>query len=623
MLISYNWLQRYFKKKLPTADKVAEILTFVVFEIESVEKKGGNAILDVKVLPDRAHYALCHRGIARELAAAEPDLQMSDIRQLRMSDIQNQTNQATKPLSIKIDNPADCRRYIGRRVESVKVEPSQDWVKELLDPIGQRPINNIVDAANFVMLDMGQPLHAFDADKVKGAIQIRRAKSGEKIITLDDKKITLEPNILIIADEEGPLAIAGVKGSKKTEVTSETKNLILESANFNPTLIRKTAQKLGLQTDASKRFENEISPTIAETAINELSALIAKSSPGAKFGELVDEYPKPIKTKIIKISPDFVNQKLGIKISGKEIDEILARLGIVNSVIPAERLDLQIPEDLVEEIGRLYGYDKIPEEKLPRLIGGQATKIKPAINKNFYWENKIRQTLVDLGFSEIMTSSFRPEGNWEIEKPLASDKAFLRTQLADQLTVSLKLNTLNAPLLGLKEIKIFEIGKVFPKTGEETHLALNNSAEAKITLKKILGEKVGGEICGDFMEINLGTLIEKLPTPKTWDITEPKGKAFRFRPISLYPFIVRDIAVFVPKNINADKLWAVIEEGIGKEKKLLADHYLFDEYQKADKKSFAFRLVFQAPDRTLTDTEANKIMEKVTAVVSENNWRVR
>src|SRR3989344_4572543 len=395
MLISYNWLQRYFKKKLPTAEKVAEILTFAVFEIESVEKIENDFVLDVKVLPDRAHYALCHRGIARELAAAKPDLGILDTRNLQMSGVCK-----LKLLKIKIENPADCRRYIGRRVENVKVQPSQqDWIKKLLAAVGQRSINNIVDAGNFVMFDMNQPLHAFDADKVKGAIQIRRAKKSEKIITLDNKEIALDPEILIIADDEGPLAIAGIKGGRKAEVTSATKNLILESANFNPTLIRKTSQKLNLQTDASKRFENDIPPAIAETAINELSALIAEIvGPETKFGELVDEYPKPLKLKVVQASPDFVAQKLGI----------------------------QIPEDLVEEIGRLYGYEKIPEKKLV------VTKAEIVINKNFYWENRIRQILTKLGFSEVMTSSFRPKGNIEIEKPLASDKAFLRTELADQ-----------------------------------------------------------------------------------------------------------------------------------------------------------------------------------------------
>ncbi|TSC67397.1 MAG: Phenylalanine-tRNA ligase beta subunit [Parcubacteria group bacterium Gr01-1014_73] len=586
-------------------------MTFSVFEVESVEKCGDDFVLDVKVLPDRACYALSHRGIARELAAAlawESDSQVK-ISQVKTAKLAS--------LVIKIENPADCRRYIGRRTENVAVRLLQNEISEKLASVEQRSINNIVDAANFVMFDIGQPLHAFDADKVVGAIQIRRAKKGEKIITLDDKEIILTPDILIIADDESPLAIAGIKGGKKTEVINETKNLILESANFQPTLIRKTAQKLGLQTDASKRFENEISPVIAETAINELSVLIAKSSPNAKFGELVDKYPEPTKPRVIKIYPDFVAQKLGVKISEKEINNILARLGIVDGIIPPERLDLREAEDLVEEIGRLYGYDKLPVEKLP------ATKATVVINKNFYWENKIRQILAELGFSEIMTSAFRTKGETEIEKPLALDKAFLRTKLANQLFASLKFNTLNAPLLDLKEIKIFEIGKVFLESGEETHLAFNKIAKAKPVLEKALEIKISAAAADDILEINLGPLIEKLPEPKVWNIAEPKGLAFRFQPISPYPFIVRDIAVFVPTTVTAEKLWTVIEKGIAKEKNLLANHYLFDEYQKAEKKSFAFRLIFQAPTRTLTDAEVNKIMEKVTTAISQNNWQVR
>jgi len=635
MLISYNWLQRYFKKKLPTVEKVAEILTFAVFEVEGVaktrpwrvrptesdlqiqfrEKKENDFILDVKVLPDRACYALSHRGIARELAAALTWELNSQVSRVKISQAK------LTPLSVKIKDSVDCRRYIGRRVENVTIQLLQNEISEKLAVVGQRPINNIVNAGNFVMFDMGQPLHAFDADKVNGAIQIRRAQKDEKIITLDEKEIILTPDILIIADNEGPLAIAGIKGGQRAGVTEKTKNLILESANFNPTFIRKTAQKLNLQTDASKRFENNLSPVIAEQAIMELSALIMESSPDAKFGEIIDQYPIPESPKKIELSPVFATQKLGMKISEKEIRKILNRLNIVDGLIPPERRDLQIPEDLVEEIGRLYGYEKIPAEKLP------ITEKTTTINKTFYWENKIRQILIELGFSEIITSSFKPTGEMEIEKPLASDKAFLRIQLADQLIASLKLNTLNLPLLGLKKVKIFEIGKVFTKSGEETHLALNDFVEVEIILEKTLGEKIIGQTHNNILEINLDLLIEKLSTPKTWDLTKgtnlERQKKLTFKSFSLYPFIVRDIAIFVPTDITIEKLWQVIEEGIGQEKNLLTNYYLFDQYQKNDRKSLAFRLVFQAPARTLTDDEVNKIMDRISIAISQNDWQVR
>ena len=615
MLISYNWLQTYFKKKLPVAGKVAEILTFTVFEVESVEKKENDFILGVKVLPDRACYALSHRGIARELAAALTWELNSQVSRVKISQAK------LTPLSVKIKDSVDCRRYIGRRVENVTIQLLQNEISEKLAVVGQRPINNIVNAGNFVMFDMGQPLHAFDADKVNGAIQIRRAQKDEKIITLDEKEIILTPDILIIADNEGPLAIAGIKGGQRAGVTEKTKNLILESANFNPTFIRKTAQKLNLQTDASKRFENNLSPVIAEQAIVELSALIMEISPDAKFGEIIDQYPVPELPKKIELSPVFATQKLGMKISEKEIRKILNRLNIVDGLIPPERRDLQIPEDLVEEIGRLYGYEKIPAEKLP------ITEKTTTINKTFYWENKIRQILIELGFSEIITSSFKPTGEMEIEKPLASDKAFLRIQLADQLIASLKLNTLNLPLLGLKKVKIFEIGKVFTKSGEETHLALNDFVEVEIILEKTLGEKIIGQTHNNILEINLDLLIEKLSTPKTWDLTKgtnlERQKKLTFKSFSLYPFIVRDIAIFVPTDITIEKLWQVIEEGIGQEKNLLTNYYLFDQYQKNDRKSLAFRLVFQAPARTLTDDEVNKIMDRISIAISQNDWQVR
>ena len=590
-------------------------MTFAVFEVEGVEKKENDFVLDVKVLPDRACYALSHRGIARELAAALTWELNSQVSRVKISQAK------LTPLSVKIKDSVDCRRYIGRRVENVTIQLLQNEISEKLAVVGQRPINNIVNAGNFVMFDMGQPLHAFDADKVNGAIQIRRAQKDEKIITLDEKEIILTPDILIIADNEGPLAIAGIKGGQRAGVTEKTKNLILESANFNPTFIRKTAQKLNLQTDASKRFENNLSPVIAEQAIMELSALIMESSPDAKFGEIIDQYPIPESPKKIELSPVFATQKLGMKISEKEIRKILNRLNIVDGLIPPERRDLQIPEDLVEEIGRLYGYEKIPAEKLP------ITEKTTTINKTFYWENKIRQILIELGFSEIITSSFKPTGEMEIEKPLASDKAFLRIQLADQLIASLKLNTLNLPLLGLKKVKIFEIGKVFTKSGEETHLALNDFVEVEIILEKTLGEKIIGQTHNNILEINLDLLIEKLSTPKTWDLTKgtnlERQKKLTFKSFSLYPFIVRDIAIFVPTDITIEKLWQVIEEGIGQEKNLLTNYYLFDQYQKNDRKSLAFRLVFQAPARTLTDDEVNKIMDRISIAISQNDWQVR
>ena len=262
MLISYNWLQTYFKEKLPPADKVAEVLIFHSFEIESVEKHSDDFIFDVKVLPDRAHDCLSHRGVARELSVHLGTKVVEDKKPLGVSG-----GKPKRPLSINVKEPTFCLRYTSLLIEGIKIGPSPGWLKSRLESIGQKSINNVVDATNLVMFDLGQPLHAFDADKVKGGIEVRMAKDGEKITTLGGKEITLEKDILVIADDEAPLAIAGIKGGNKAEVDAGTKNIILEAANFSPVSVRKTSKRLGIQTDSSKRFENELSPETAKEAI--------------------------------------------------------------------------------------------------------------------------------------------------------------------------------------------------------------------------------------------------------------------------------------------------------------------------------------------------------------------
>lgn len=666
MIVSYNWLQTYFEKPLSSPEKLADIFTFAVFEVEAVEKKGDDALIDLKVLPDRAHYALSHRGVARELAAAIGEHIVISQRTLPSVG-------KTKPLSIHIADSADCRRYIGRRVENVSVGDSPNWLRDRLASIGQRSINNVVDVANFVMFDMGQPLHAFDADKVKGNISVRRAKSGEKMTTLDNREVALDETMLLIADDEGPLGIAGIKGGTRAAVTRDTKNIILEAANFSPTLLRKIATAINIKTDASKRFENAPSPEQALLAMNDFSALIYDVSPEAVFGEIVDEYPAPLFQKTLSIRIEDISKKLGVEIREQEVIRILELLSVkvekkadvFELTPPVWRLDLVIFEDIVEEVGRLYGYDKV-DGVLPEQI-----EKKPVIHKQFYFEYKIRSFLIERGFSEVFTSSFAGAGDVEIEKPLASDKKFLRTGLTKNIEQSLKQNLSNAPLFGAKEIREFEIGKVFGKAGlptealakvvEQTSLCVGIAGvrskkeksindlirEVRDELVLMLGAPIqtvctvddsGGLILlsgkqigminnvDGIFELNLDELISVLPPPLEWDIAMLPIQTEAFEQFSLYPFIVRDIAVFVPGGIKADEVWGVISPLCGE---LLVRHDLFDVFDKKTEDgsvstSYAFRIVFQSFDRTLTDTEINAVMEKVTvALNTKENWKVR
>ncbi len=649
MLISYDWLKKYFISALPSPEKVSDALTFGVFEIEEMNQKENDTIFDIKILPDRSCYALSHKGIAYELSAILK-LQKKDKTETKFEISE------TKSLEININSNL-CRRYIGRRVENISIGNSPDWIKEKLEALGQRSINSVVDIANYVMLDMGEPIHAFDADKVKGAIVVRLAKEGETITTLDNREIKLDSNMLVIADDIGALAIAGIKGGKRAEVTKDTKNLILEAANFDPVSVRKTSTKVGIKNDSSKRFENNISQTLAIDGMNELTELIASNHSEVKIGKVVDVYPHKQEQVKITTTAEFIQKVLGVNIEKAEIISILERLEIKVEEngdelllgIPQQRLDLTIPEDIVEEVGRIYGYDKIPATLL------MPVKNSPLINKSFYWIEKIKDIFAQDNFSEVSTYALTNKGDLEIEKSIATDKNFLRTNLSENIEKVLKMNLHNAPLLGLDRIKVFEIGKVFPKSGEYTSLCVGiaqtksfkgekSNDEIKIVRDKMF-EKLGVNlniVCtiddtgglimhgskqigiinnkDGILELDLTYLVSLLPDVSDVSLEVPKIES-KFKPFSIYPFIVRDIAVFVPGENKETEILEIIKQHGGD---LLIREDLFDVFSKEGKTSYAYRLVFQSFEKTLEDKEINEIMDKMTeALNSKEGWKVR
>ena len=657
MLISYNWLQSYFKDKIPTPEKISELFTMGAFEVDSFEKKENDFLFDIKVLPDRACYALCHRGIAGELSA------ITDVPIQEMLNEKDFSKIGKTPeLKIKIENRKLCRRYIGRRVLNVDVGQSEGWLKEFLETIGQRAINTVVDSANFVMFDIGQPLHAFDADKVKGEIIVRFAKKGEKIELLHDTQVVkgevvaekerfyeLKGDELVITDDDGPIALAGIKGGERTKVSKNTKNLILESANFDSVYIRKISNRLELKSDASKRYENKITPNLADKAMDEFSVFLDKFCKTSEtvFGEKVDVYPEPIKQKEISFDCKDAEMILGIKIPENKIVDVLSRLQInvekksdeLNLTVPFERLDLVITEDIVDEIARLYGYDKMKAIPLEKSFQ------KLSIFKSFYLSAKIKDIFVGKSFSEVLLYTLVAKGDIEIEHPLANDKAFLRTSLSDGIKKCLEFNSRNADFLGLDAIKIFEIGRVFGKKEEHTSLVIGVSQvkknkgmtsenivkEAISDVEKTIGVKLVGEIentpTGSVFEINLDEIFSKLKESASTDnLDVPKEKDIKYQKISAFPFAVRDVAVFVPKGISSDKVLDVMKKDGGE---LLVRTTLFDTFTKtfsdgSQKESFAFRLIFQSMNKTLSEDDMNSLMEKITkSLNSQKDWQVR
>lgn len=603
MKISYNWLQNYFEEKLPTPEIISDGIIFHSFEVDDMEKiclsaqAGDDTIFDIKVLPDRAHDCLSHWGIAKEISA------IFDLK-IKNKDYTIFDKKETS-LDIKIEDNK-CSRYMGRIIRNIKVTESPEWLKNKLIAIGQRPINNIVDAANFVMFDLGQPIHCFDLDKLENSqIIIRNGKNGEKITTLDKKEIDLDESILVIADERDPLAIAGIKGGTKAEVDINTKNIVIEVANFNHTTTRKTAKKINIQTDAVKRYENEISPELCSITMDAISDMICSLVGDSiytdiKVENIIDVYPKKQEDKLIEISLEYINRRLGSRFSTEDIKNVWDKLkfeyseknNIFNIKIPSLRLDLNGPHDLTEEVIRILGYDKL-DEKLPEI------KREDRINKIYSSMVNARIKLLNDGYSEVMTYVFCDSGEIEILAS-ASNKKFLRNNLSDGLRESIKLNSLNIPLLEMKEIKVFEIGTVFFKDREEMHVAY--------------GDKNG------ITEVKL----EEFSTENSSSIftSRTKGSEIKvFKPWSLYPFITRDIAVWVPEETEPDLLYNIYKE-LGTDL-LIKNPELVDKFKKQDKISYAYRLVFQSYDRTLKDEEVNNIIEIITKKLESLGFQVR
>ena len=641
MKVSYKWLNEYFEGKGPKDEEAADLLTMHSMEVEDLEKVDGDTVLNVKTLPNNNHSCLCHRGIAREigtLADKKPNLYSRKFNDFPIS-------KTSKDLSIKIDDGKLCRRYIGRVVENIKVGPSPKWLADKLETLGQRSINNIVDATNFVMLEIGQPMHAFDADKIGSEIVVKNAVKGQKITTLDKKEVELDEGVLLITDGNNPLAIAGVKGGNFAELESNTKNIILESASFDPVLIRKTSQKIKIQTDASKRYENDLTQELCEEAMDILTKLIVEVSgtPETKVAEVVDNYPNKAPKVELGISSKEASSIIGVEIKDSDIENIFDRFGFKWKKVgdqfvievPIERLDLRIKEDLAEEIGRVYGYEKIKDIPFNKNIGNAK------IDKAFAYKEKIRRVLYGEGFSEVINYTFVAKGDIELANPVSPERKFLRTNLSDGIKENLEFNSRYSELIEMPQIKIFEFGHVFNDDGEEKTFCLGvknpiglKKPKEKDVLEntlKILSEKIGTELKNNgkhenVAEFDFDHILEKLPEVNKYDFSEVGDKTKRFKKISPFPFMIRDIAVFTPEGTKAEDVFSIISKEAGE---LMIKNRLFDVFTKTfpDGKvmtSYAYRLIFQSYNRTLTDEEVNAIMAKITDKMNSNiGWQVR
>jgi phenylalanyl-tRNA synthetase beta chain len=443
----------------------------------------NDVIFEIAITPNRPD-ALSHIGVARDLAAIfNRELKMPEIK------IDEKGDNIAALASVEVEDIKNCPRYVAKVVTGVQIKESPQWLKKKLENIGLRPINNIVDITNFILHEIGQPLHAFDLDRLNDKkIVVKSTKSETTFVTLDAKERKLPSNTLMICDGKKEVAIAGVMGGENSEITSSTKNILIESAYFNPSSIRKTSKSLGLSTDASYRFERGTDPNITKFAAERAAQLISELADGKVAKGIIDVYPEVILPKEIKLRFSRTSKILGYDIPSEKIKTILSRLGLAIKVVDDDTLLISVPTfrpdiereiDLIEEIVRINGYDNIPT----------VTKINISLEEksdDTAFDEELRQAATSLGFFEMINNPLQSEqqaklsGNAiRIANPLSADMEYLRTSLLPGALITVAKNIRQ----GVKDLKLFEIGDVFNKNND---LEIKNFADFSEDQKMIL-----------------------------------------------------------------------------------------------------------------------------------------
>ncbi len=638
----------------------------------------SQAVMEAEVTSNRPD-CMGHLGIARELAAGLD-------RPLKRDFMPAFTGTANPPgrdlVRVTIDDPELCSRYIGGVIKGVKVAPSPDWLQRRLRACGVRPINNIVDITNYVLLEYAQPLHAFDLTKLSGPeIRVRRAADGERLLCLDGVERELKPEMLVIADAQRPVAIAGVIGGEETAVTEATTEILLEAATFSGPSVRQTSRTLGLRTEASARFERGLPPELALAGARRAASLIAELAGGTVHREWPDVYPRPQEPVRVRLKPWLIDEVLGIHVPLQDSETILVRLGFHVKVLgdgewdvlpPVFRLDITIPEDLVEEVGRVYGYDRVTPT-LPGRRHETWTPLTPSVDRRL---DEAREVLAGAGFTETWNPALVSGRTLEalrvaahamrVSNALSDDMDTLRTSLLPSLVDVVALNRDR----GRDEVCVYEIASVFlARIGEKDsqpeeplRLAVvatagstaDSSREAFYRLKSVLDGCIGGLSAPACMYQRgaaemfhpgrcaavtlegrqLGYLGELHPTVAAglkvdgrlvaFEIdVEPVLAAARLpkaKPLPRFPAVERDLAVVVDDHLAAGALLTSIGEAAGD---LLETARAFDEYHGAQvpegDKSIAFTLTFRSPERTLTDAEVERVMEEIKQTLEKRH----
>lgn len=623
-------------------------------------------IIDFEITPNRPD-CLSIEGLGRETAVSlgkEFKNPRKNIDELKVED-----KKELEGLKVDITAPDLCYRYIARIVKNVKIEPSPEWMVKRLNACGMRSINNIVDITNYVMLEMGQPMHAFDINSIEGKhITVRRAKNNEKITTLDEQEKILDENDLVIADDKKPVAIAGVMGGLNSEIEKDTETVVFESAVFYGGAVRKTAKKVGLRTESSSRFEKGLSPENALRAVNRAVELVEMLNAGKAVDGKIDVYPTKQKVNKIKLDVERINNLLGTKISKQDMIDILEKLDIKveNALVipPYFRQDIEQLADVAEEVLRFYGYDKLETT----LIKAETTL--GVRNKEQKIEQKIEDVLVNNGLSEIYTYGFVSEKDLEkanISEELKHTAITIKNPLSDEYklmrpsTIPSMLQTLatNANKKN-QNVKLYDISRSYKNINNEVEngeiplqeniltLGMYGDNLDFYTLKGLVENvletvsvnrydieketkngsyhpgrcaniKVGIDTIATFGEVHPEVLenygIEKrayLAELNLTKITKYSRNNKKYVEVPKFPAVERDIAIIVDENIEVGQIEKTIAK---KAKKILEKAELFDIYRNEklgeNKKSVAYALTFRAKNKTLNDDEVNEVMENV------------
>ena len=679
MIISLNWIKDYIELDLPLPQLI-EKLNMIGLMVEDWEEKGSDVILDIETYANRPD-TLGHLGVARELAAAL-ELGIKE-QKWPLTEIEQKTSDLA---DVRIWDDELCPRYSGMVIKGIQVGPSPEWLRKRIEAVGLKPINNVVDVTNYVLFATAHPIHAFDLAKISGRkIIIRKATDAEVLKGLEDRDISLTSEMLVIADEKKPIALAGIIGGEESSVTESTQDVFIESACFDPVSIRKTSKKTGISTDASYRFERgaDISfpPQAALMAASLLTQLGGKASKG-----VADVYPKPRKEKIVVLRHHRISDLLGLEIDEKFAMRTLASLGFQAEIqqrgvwqvkIPQFRVDVEREADLIEEIARFYGYDKIPASLPPLRV------LELPVDQKRERINKFRQLLFHNGFDEVLNFSFSdPEKEArlqtgqkaiEIRNPVSSKASLLRTTLLGGLLENIVWNKNR----GAEGIHLFEIGNVYfwqnETNREQLTLALATTGlvgpvqwhrksedtdffrikgaleslmtysryepfsfkeedhaffEQEYSLAMIFKEETVG-YCGLLKknlldsyslkepvwaaELNLALLFEKQPY------------SFEFTPVDRFPSITRDVSFISSRSVLYQDIKEVVEK--------LAIPYLmeFDPHDRFSgssipngKISLSLRFVFRHPQRTLLAKEVDALQEKIiNALVTKFKFQLR